>query len=261
MTQSRGNDVNVAILKVDPKDKEKNPGLRLRILGTLTTPSARIGALVVTEDLMIERLAGQSSAVLRVDALTVSRGATLTLGKAGSPVDLRVPLKKSLKDDDPVGILTVNGMIDGPGTVWIAHDDNDDSSGRGAAGDDYFHMSSDYAPDKDNLIGAGDCVRITGSGEIENEIRAIAAGNICIELGKIGDLTVAGSIDEPDGGATSDKDITTDIIFRNEVEVDGDVIQWNDARVVFEKNATITGGVKLRDGTLPIDKFPEWDRG
>ena len=230
---------------------------RLSITGTLTVPTGAttIGALVVAEDLTVEGSA--ADATLRVDELMVNSGATLTVGKAGNTVDLRVPLKKS-PADDPRGILTVSGTIDGTGAVWIAHDNTATSTGRGGPGDpggtppvpadDFFHMSSDYMPDGDNKINQEDCVTITGGGEIENEIRAVAAGNICIELGNIGDLTVAGSIESPAAG-----DATTDVIFRNNVEVDGDVVQWNDARVVFEGNATVTGSVILEDGALPTE--------
>ncbi|MXZ56950.1 MAG: hypothetical protein F4Z16_00495, partial [Rhodothermaceae bacterium] len=213
---------------------------------------------------MILRIEGAGpSPVLRVDSLTVSSGATLTVGTAGNAVDLRVPLRKS-GENDPRGILAVNGTIDGTGTVFIAH--TSDVAGRGAPEDtstdpvtpaeSFFHMSSDYMPDSDNKANQEDCVWITGSGEIENEIRAVAAGNICVTLGNIGDITVAGSIVEPSGSSTETLDITTDVIFRNNVEVDGDVIQWNDARVVFEGTATVTGSVILEDGVLPIATFP-----
>ncbi|MYE63697.1 MAG: hypothetical protein F4100_02555, partial [Rhodothermaceae bacterium] len=245
-------------VSVSSADNEKNSAQRLSITGTLTVPAGTttVGALVVAEDLMIEG-PDAGGATLRVDELMVSNGATLTVGKAGNTVDLRVPLKKSAKDD-PRGILTVSGTIDGTGAVWIAHDNTATSTGRGGPGDaganppvladDFFHMSSDYMPDGDNKIDQDDCVRVTGGGEIENEIRAVAAGNICIELGNIGDITVAGSIESPAAG-----DATTDIIFRNNVEVDGDVVQWNDARVVFEGNATVTGSVILEDGALPTE--------
>ncbi|MCY3487856.1 MAG: DUF4397 domain-containing protein [Bacteroidetes bacterium] len=252
-------------LLVDPAPNEKNPASRLMISGTLTTTSATIGSLVVADDLTIEGSA--ADAMLRVDSLVVNSGATLTVGgaTAATEIDLRVPLKKA-GENDPKGILTVNGTIDGPGTVWIAHAATSDGAGRGANGDatatppvpddDYFHMSSDYMPDSKNVANQEDCVWITGGGEIENEIRAIAAGNICVTLGNIGDITVAGSITEPTGGFTETLNITTDVIFRNNVEVDGDVVQWNDARVVFEKNATVTGSVILEDGTLPTNMFP-----
>ncbi|MDE0684434.1 MAG: hypothetical protein OXI63_16065, partial [Candidatus Poribacteria bacterium] len=252
-----------ATVSVPAVAKETNPGRRLVITGTLTTVNgATLGVLLVAEDLMIKR-SGNDAAVLRVDALTVNSGATLTVGTDENPIDLRVPLKKSPKDDLE-GILTVNGTIGGTGTVWIAHTLGTDATGRGGLGDDgsvggegvnadddFFHLSSDYIPDDEGNVDHEDCVWITGGGEIKNEIRAIAAGNICVGLAKIGDLTVTGSIGEPTGGATENQDITTDVIFRNEVEVDGNVVQWNDARVVFEKDATVTGSVILDDGGLP----------
>ena len=248
-------------LLVDPAPNEKNPASRLMISGTLTTTSATVGSLVVADDLTIEGSA--ADAVLRVDSLVVNSGATLTVGgaTAASRIDLRVPLRKA-GENDPKGILTVNGTIDGPGTVFIAH--TNDVAGRGGLGadntvggdgdnadEDFFHMSSDYMPDSDNKANQEDCVWITGGGEIESDLRAVAAGNICIDLGNIGNITVAGSIAEAAGSAVSNGNVTTDVIFRSNVEVDGDVTQWNDARVVFEKNATITGSVILEDGTLP----------
>ncbi len=249
----------ISVLKAT--DKDTHPGGRLSITGTLTTVSATIPALTVAEDLTIE--GSGANPVLRVDELTVNSGATLTVGgaTAATEIDLRVPLKKSGAGDRK-GILTVNGTIDGPGTVWIAHANTEaDRADLGAdkfvggtgdnADQSIFHSSSDYMPDSKNVANHEDCVWISGSGEIENEIRAIAAGNICVDLTKIGDITVAGSIAELADIATLNQDVTTDVIFRKEVEVDGDVVQWNDARVVFEQTATITGDVIMEDGALP----------
>ncbi|MCY4223665.1 MAG: hypothetical protein OXF06_02410, partial [Bacteroidetes bacterium] len=242
--------LTTSLFVVNPAAKEKNSARRLIISGDLTTHSATIRDLTVSRDLTIK---GEgASPVLRVDSLTVNSGATLTVGTSEDMVDLRVPLTKSGKD------LTVNGMIDGPGTVWIAH-----VAAQRLAAD--FHISSGYTPaTKDGKIDKTDCVKITGSGEIKNEIRAIAAGNICVELAKITDLTVAGSIvetntDEGGAGVAGAPDISTDIIFRNAVTIDGDVVQWNDARVVFEKTAIITGNVILDDGVLPASAFPAAD--
>ncbi len=228
-----------------PADDKNHPASRLSITGTLTVvgSSNYLDALEVANDLTIE---GESTSPrLRVNQLTVKRGATLTVGgsTAAAEIDLHVALKKSAKDSKN-GILTVDGTIDGPGTVWFTPEARTSS---------FFHLSSDYQPDARNVIDHDDCVLVTGGGEIENEIRAIAAGNICINLTKIGDLTVAGSIA---ADATDNPDVTTDVIFRNEVEIDGDVVQWNDARVVFEKDATVTGDVILADGVLPTGVFP-----
>ncbi|MCY4205271.1 MAG: DUF4397 domain-containing protein [Bacteroidetes bacterium] len=228
--------------------EKTNPAQRLTISGTLSVNASdgtvpRIQALVVSEDLKIVSAGTSPPAVVRIDSLTVNRGASLTVGTDDNPIDLRVPLRKAEKDD-PGGILTVNGTIDGPGTIWIAHVDNE--AGRM---DEFFHMSSDYMPDNKGAIDHEDCVRIAGGGEIKNEIRAIAAGNICVEIPKIGDLSVAGSI----AGENAAENVTTDVIFRNNVEVDGDVVQWNDARIVFEKNVTVKGSVDLKDGALPTN--------
>ena len=58
----------------------------------------------------------------------------------------------------------------------------------------------------------------------------------------------------PDGNAANANkldSLTTDIIFRSGVAVDGSVQQWNDARVVFEGGATIDGSVTLGEGAFP----------
>ena len=98
-----------------------------------------------------------------------------------------------------------------------------------------------------------DCLRVTGSGRIRVQTVVGAAGNVCIDLQEMGSVAATGSINEPAnrGGAfrlAADQDsITTDLIFRRVVMVDGDVEQWNDSRIVFEKGATITGDVILSD--------------
>ena len=86
-----------------------------------------------------------------------------------------------------------------------------------------------------------DCLMVTGGGTVENDLYFVAAGNVCVALGEIGNLVAVGSID-------GQEDITTDVIFRNDVTVNGDVEQWNDARVAFEMSAMVDGDVTLDYG-------------
>ena len=86
-----------------------------------------------------------------------------------------------------------------------------------------------------------DCLMVTGGGTVENDLYFVAAGNVCVALGEIGNLVAVGSID-------GQEDITTDVIFRSGVTVNGDVEQWNDARVAFESSAMVDGDVTLEYG-------------
>ena len=86
-----------------------------------------------------------------------------------------------------------------------------------------------------------DCLMVTGGGTVENDLHFVAAGNVCVNLGEIGNLVAVGSV-------AGDDDVTTDVIFRNGVTVNGDVEQWNDARVAFEMSAMIEGDVTLDYG-------------
>ena len=65
-------DATVSLIVVDPAANEKNPASRVTISGKLTTHSATLGALVVADDLTIERPAGATESTLRVDSLTVN---------------------------------------------------------------------------------------------------------------------------------------------------------------------------------------------
>ena len=214
--------------------------------------------LVVAKDLTLRGVPAAedaSGSVLTVSKLTVNSGATLTIGTKGqsedatpttpdNPLQLRVPLMKG--DKDSVKDFEVKGTINGTGAVWIAYVTAERGENLS------LHEPSDYAPDDKNKIDHNDCVQIQGGGRILNDIHAVAAGNVCISLREIGGLIAVGSIAETGSGlGVAFDSITTDIIFRNTVKVDGDVQQWNDARVIFEGNATIDGTVTLAEGAFP----------
>ena len=201
--------------------------------------SPSIDKLTVRDDLTISEDDPENTmtSVLAVDELTVNSGQTLSLGQGA---DVRVRLTKG--DVGKMnGKLDVKGTIDGTGDLWIAH-----TSGERSATGFTLHEPGDYAPDmaiapSKVKFTPDDCLMVTGGGTVENDLHAVAAGNVCVALEEIGNLVAVGSIDGQD-------DITTDVIFRNAVTVTGNVHQWNDARVVFEKNAMIEGDVSLSRG-------------
>ena len=199
-----------------------------------------IDMLNVGDDLTISEADdpdNEMTSVLAVDELTVSSGQTLTLAEGA---DLRARLTKG--DVGKMnGKLDIKGTVDGGGDLWIAHTDAE----RG--GDGFMlHEPGDYmpydaiAPSKVKFT-VDDCLMITGGGTVENDLYFVAAGNVCVALGEIGNLIAVGSIDGQD-------DITTDVIFRNDVTGNGDVQQWNDARVSFEMSAMIEGDVAMDRG-------------
>ena len=163
----------------------------------------------------------------------------------------------AMKKGDTSGKITVDGDIVGKegvdGTreykkapIWIMAHNQDARPYRGDGSD--YYTTSDTG-----------CLRITGSGTVDVEIRIMAMGNFCVDLKRVGRVAVAGSIVERGGDADATtragKNITTDVFFKNEVVLDGDLEQWNDARVVFEKGATIRGDMILDDGAVPDDIF------
>ena len=221
---------------------------RITIADTLTlNRSVTLDRLVVSKSLAVKGGKG-----LIIDqGLTVKSGAVLTIiGET-----LYIYVKKGDDKDDPKGMVTVDGEIksSGDAAVILAYPKN--SRGDGS----HFISSGQYKPDKDGKVDHEDCFRIRGSGAVNSPVRILAVGNICVEVrkfGRIGDVisTVIGSIQE--GNTERQKlNITTDLIFRDDVVVEGDLEQWNDARVVFEKTATIKGDVTLRDGVLEDNFF------
>ena len=212
--------------------------------------NSKIDKLIVSTDLTVR---GKKKRLF-LDELVVKRGATLTLqteDRATGGVSI------AMKKGDTSGKITVDGDIVGKegvdGTreykkapIWIMAHNQDARPYRGDGSD--YYTTSDTG-----------CLRITGSGTVDVEIRIMAMGNFCVDLKRVGRVAVAGSIVERGGDADATtragKNITTDVFFKNEVVLDGDLEQWNDARVVFEKGATIRGDMILDDGAVPDDIF------
>ena len=198
-----------------------------------------IDKLTVGDDLTISEDDEENAmtSVLAVDELAVNSGQTLTLGDG---VNVRVRLTKGAVGKMN-GKLDVKGTVDGGGDLWIAH-----TADERADTDFMLHEPGDYdpytaIPPSKNKFTVDDCLMVTGGGTVESDLHFVAAGNVCVNLGEIGDLNAVGSI-------SGQEDITTDVIFRNGVTVNGDVMQWNDARVAFEMSAMIDGDVTLEYG-------------
>ncbi len=238
---------------------------RIAITGTLTIPS------------------GES---VRLPALVVSRSFTVKGGRKAEKVsELRVggdlPTEKDGGDGSPLTIqsgatLRIDGvnvvahfwkelLVDGTiedvtkGTrhpLWIAF-----LNGGGGQDDrsigPIFVGRTFYLPLEDGFDHK-DCFRIRGKGAIPAGIFAVAMGNVCVELKRVGPVTVAGSL--KNNSDDSQEDLSTDLIFREDVVVDGDVVQWNDARIVFAKTATIRGDVVLRDGGTPYTNTADYGK-
>ncbi len=229
------------------------------ITGSWTAAAGNYGKLVVASDLTLKSATAatvDAVTIFVVDTLEVKSGATLTLGgkeKDEDRIDLRVRLAKAFPADskNAKDAMVIAGTIDGTGEIWLAHGSGEsrtvDHDGDGGTTPELnnFHAPGDYEPDKDGKVDHLDCVMISGGGQIAVKITAVAAGNVCVSLSETADVVAAGSIT---GGAA-----TTDIIFRSEVMIDGSVHQWGDARVVFEKAATIDGSVILDNGAVTAD--------
>ena len=237
------------------------------ITGTWTAAAGDYGSLVVASDLTLLAVADEDNilnvTVFAVNTLEVKSGATLTLGKSkradGSDdenrIDLRVRLRKAVEagaKDSKVDDMVVAGTIDGEGEIWLAHGsaeprtvDHDNDAGT----DDLngFHAPGEYMPNATGGVDHEDCVMISGGGRLNVKITAVAAGNVCVSLSETADVVAAGSISD----ASPLTLVTTDIIFRSDITINGSVYQWGDARVVFEKKATIDGSVILDNGVVP----------
>ena len=153
--------------------------------------------------------------------------------------------------------FTVDGAIEDvtKGTshpLWIAY--RNSTTGPGSRRFFSFRESGAYAPLEDGF-DQNDCKRIRGTGTIPAGIFAIATGSLCVELKRVGPVTVAGSIQND---AFTSAKISTDLIFREDVVVEGDVAQWNDSRIMFAKTATIRGDVILRDGGTPYTNTADY---
>ena len=198
-----------------------------------------IDKLTISADLTISEDDEENTmtSVLAVDELTVNSGQTLTLGEGA---DVRVRLTKGAVGKMN-GKFDVKGTIDGAGDLWIAH-----TSDERAATEFMLHEPGDYQPNTAIApsrvkFTVDDCLMVTGGGTVENDLHFVAAGNVCVLLGEVGNLNAVGSVTEDDAA-------TTDVIFRNGVTVNGDVMQWNDARVLFESSSMIEGDATLEYG-------------
>ena len=229
---------------------------RFSITGTLKhTRQVSLDKLIVSEDLTIDGVNSTGTAgnaFLVEHGLTVKSGVTLTLDSTR----VYVRLRRGASIADRKGIFAVHGTITSTGIstgdefadivlgIWKGSREN--------AGDKRYHQYGEYTPAADGSVTHEDCFRITGNGTISVEyIAFVAQGNVCIDLKKVSTIVVAGSIQ---GGSDDTRNITTDVIFKEDVVIEGDVEQWNDSRVVFEKKATITGDVLLEDGPIPSQR-------
>ena len=236
---------------------------RVSFTGTLkiATPEAAgrgmfLDNLTVHKDLTVVG-GGTTHAFVINNGVTIRRGATLTLSGTNLELEeyavgLVAFLRKGSSNDDRKGRLQVDGEIKGRrvrvGELALQQFGSDANA---------FIPAGDYRPDVDG-VDHRDCYRIRGDGTISAFLHVIGSGNVCVELKKVGNVLVEGST--RNGSARrANKDIATDLIFRNEVVVDGHIEQRNDARVVFEKTATIKGNVVLTDGTSP-SIFPDFYR-
>ena len=236
---------------------------RVTVAGTLTIPAdettVTLEGLIVSENLTVKS-AGTETGVFRVwGKLIVKRGATLRLDN----VDLYFHMgSRTLKEGSKFGeIFVLDGAIEdvtkgSRHPITLASLNNDDEyEGRAGAGDFLTHVQ--YKPLYQGLTVA-DCLFIEGSGTLNAGLYLIAMGNVCVlGLTQVGPITVTGGIQndvqEIDDPNTHSGKLTTDLIFREDVIVDGDVAQWNDSRILFEKRATIRGNVTMQDGGTPYD--------
>ncbi len=234
---------------------------RIAITGTLTIPDGervRLPALVVSKGFTVKggTNAEKKTSEFRVGGppgtgggpveipLTVHRGATLRI----DGVDLVVHLEKEIFVEGviedvtkgakhPLRIALLNSTT-GPGNREVAS----------LVGKD------NYQPLRQGF-DHNDCLRIRGTGMIPAGIFAISMGNLCVELKRVGLITASGSLAND---IFDNTDVTTDLIFREDVVVDGDVVQWNDSRILFAKTATIRGDVILRDGGTPYTNTADY---
>ncbi len=202
--------------------------------------------LVVSKSFTLQQREGKNTYTVNNGPLVVKSGATLTLGAR-----LYVRFSRAKGAAAGQGRMIVDGAIEQkveesgekPGHIMMGGQ----NTARGTVDEARFIPYTDYTPAADGSVTDADCYRIMGSGMITVPLYTVAHGNVCIELEKVGSLLVGGSIQ---GGSDGARNITTDFIFKNNVVVEGDVRQYNDARVVFEKAATIRGDVIVSDGAL-----------
>ena len=241
---------------------------RISMVGTLTNNrqnyNETLGKLNVAKSFKLK------GSPLHVDALTVHSGATLSL-----EATLYVyPRRGTSATDNKRGVVTIDGVIDGTHPIALAS--RNAASQRGGASDQFFHTHEEYTPADNGSIDYSDCIRITGTGVIRGQLQVLAYGNICYELAQLAGLELYGSIVESGArnAAKGQDRITADVIFRKDVVIGGpeggyashdwrfskgSVFVWNDARVVFEKAATVEGRVVVNDGTEVEPRDSNWN--
>ena len=234
---------------------------RITVTGTLTIPageSVRLPALVVSGSFTVKggakagkaselRLGGSpSTGGSLVEApLTVRSGATLRI----DGVDLVVHLDKEMFVEGTIEDVT-KGTRHPLQIAFL----NTNTAGTGYRSRASFLRGNRYLPLR-NGVDDKDCKRIRGAGAIPTGILAIAMGTVCVEQKRVGPVTVSGSIQSD---TYTQQKISTDLIFQEDVIVDGDVVQWNDSRILFAKAATIRGDVILRDGGTPYTNTDDY---
>ncbi len=233
---------------------------RIAITDTLTIPkgeSVQLPVLVVSRSFTVKGgQKAEKTSELRVGGelstggnpigtpLKVHRGASLRI----DGVDLVVHLRKEILVEGTIEDVTKGTSH--PIQIALLNK----STGSNRRNNDEFRESSSYQPMSQGF-DEKDCKRIRGTGTIQSGILVIAMGNVCVELMRVGPVTVSGSLQND---VYTDVKISTDLIFREDVIVDGDVMQWNDSRIVFAKKATIRGDVILRDGGTPYTNTADY---
>ena len=228
-----------------------DPWERLVITGTLHAANPSKSGRIILERIVVHKSFTTKGPIEVYHGVTVNRGDTLYLGG-----NLVLTMRRGNSKTDGRGLLTVNGAIVGATDkvgpalaesieyIRIRNANGFFTNGRNSGFGNQFHTYSEYTP-VNGAIDHTDCIRILGSGTIDVKVRSYANGNICVEVKKVGRIETIGSLQTD---ASPQKGITTDVIFRNDVEI-YDVEQWGDSRIVFEKTATIRGNVILNDGT------------
>ena len=221
---------------------DNDPAERITFTGTLKTigRSIFLDRLVVSKSFKFENL--EADRVLFVNhGMIVKSGATLTLSDKVKQQNLHIRLNKGTSATDPKGIFRVDGTITGGAirVMEIAHHQFISSV-------DWLSPTDEYKPS--DGVDHKDCYRILGSGTISSPFYTNSSGNVCVEVQSFGKVIVGGST--RNGSARrANKDISTDLIFRKDVVIDGNLEQWNDSRVVFEKRATIKKDVIMEAGS------------
>ena len=234
---------------------------RIAITDTLTIPDGeniRLPALVVSKSFTVKGgiKAGKVSELRVGGALSGNTGEAEIPLKIQSGTTLRIDgvnvvvhVWKELLVDGTIEDVTKGANH----PLWIVFLNVEDGSSSRTI--PVFIRSSKYEP-LDQGFDHNDCFRIRGKGTIPAGIFAVAMGNLCVELKRVGPVTIAGSI--KDNVDDTQEKLSTDLIFREDVVVDGDVVQWNDARILFTKTAKIQGDVILRDGGTPYTNTDDY---